>query len=183
MITGTIEPRKNHAAAIDAWRRLIERHGSYNIPDLVLAGKRGWLVDQIFELLLSTNYLQGKVVHRSEVTDTELAELYRQCLFTLYPSFYEGYGLPVAESLRFGKLCIASNAPSILEIGDDLVDYVNPGDADALYAAVERAIFDDDYRRSREAEIARKHRPYLWRDSAADVMRIIADHRITELEV
>ena len=182
LITGTLEPRKNHAAAIGAWQRLIERHGSDKIPDLVLAGKRGWLVDQTFELLASTKYLDGKVIHRSEVVDKELAELYRGCLFTLYPSLYEGYGLPVAESLRFGKLCIASNAPSILEIGDDLVDYVDPNDADALYGAVERAIFDDDYRRGREAKIAREHRPYLWRDCAAHVMSVIADHRDSELK-
>ena len=62
------------------------------------------------------------------VTDTELSDLYRGALFTVYPSFYEGWGLPVAESLAFGKFCLASTAPSLREVGKDWIEYLDPHD-------------------------------------------------------
>ena len=63
------------------------------------------------------------------MTDVELALLYRKCLLTMFPSLAEGWGLPVGESLAYGKICIASRAGAIPEVGGELVDYVDPYDA------------------------------------------------------
>ena len=115
--------------------------------------------------LLHDPLVRGVLLHLPAATDREMCWLYENCLFTLYPSHYEGWGLPVAESLARGKLCIASNSSSLPEIGGDLVDYHDPLDLFGLKELVLRAL-DDDGRGRREDEIRRRYRPTLWKDSA-----------------
>ena len=102
------------------------------------------------------------------------------CLFTVYPSFYEGWGLPVAESLAFGKLCVASSASSLPEVGRDFVDYHDPHDVAEATARIQRAIFDAAYRGSREKSISERFRARSWGESAAELLeRIEFDARLT----
>ncbi len=152
--------KSSHSRA--RWSRLIEKHGAENIPSLVFAGRRGWMIDDLLIELEQSGFLAGKIILLSDLSDIELREVYRRCLFSVFPSFVEGWGLPVAESLEQGKLCIASNRASIPEVGGDLVDYVDPDDETGMLAAIERAIFDDAYRDAREARIRAEYRPTSW---------------------
>ena len=126
LFVSTIEIRKNHRLLVRVWRRLMERHGADAVPVLVFAGQIGWLVDDLLAELAASDYLGGKIVLMPGLSDAELRQAYRGCLFTVFPSLCEGWGLPVAESLAQGKFCVASNRTSIPEVGGDLIDYFDP---------------------------------------------------------
>ncbi len=128
----------------------------------MFVGQLGWMVEDLLAELAEGRYLDGKIVLHSDLSDVELRELYRHCLFSVYPSVLEGFGLPVAETLEQGKLCVASRRAAIPEVGGDLVDYIDPDDEAGALAALERAIFDDAYRSAREARIRAEYRPTSW---------------------
>jgi glycosyltransferase involved in cell wall biosynthesis len=133
LFVSTIEIRKNHRLLVRVWRRLIARHGTEAVPALIFAGQIGWMVDDLLADLAESGHLGGKIEHRPGLSDEELDEAYRSCLFTVFPSFCEGWGLPIAESLAHGKFCVASNRTSIPEVGGDLIDYFDPSDDDARW--------------------------------------------------
>lgn len=175
LCVGTIEVRKNHMLLYHVWRRLIERHGN-RVPRLLLAGAKGWISDDVLHLITKDPLTRARVVPLFRTSDEELRRLYRNCLFTVYPSFYEGWGLPVAESLTYGKFCIASRASSIPEIGGDLLDYHDPYDFAEALGLIERAMFDPAYRAAREAEVRRSYKTTTWAECAASVLAAIERH-------
>jgi glycosyltransferase involved in cell wall biosynthesis len=112
------------------------------------------------------------IVQLNQVNDAELDLLYRHALFTVFPSLYEGWGLPVSESLAYGKFCIASNTSSLPEVGGDLVEYLDSWD---LPAWVERlAYYFDNPKelKKREKKIASDYIPITWADTA----RVLISH-------
>jgi glycosyltransferase involved in cell wall biosynthesis len=173
LIVGTVEVRKNHALAYQVWRRLLEERGPA-VPPLVIAGERGWLCDDLHDLIDGDPVVQGKVLLLHGLDDGELTWLYRNCLFTLYPSHYEGWGLPVCEALAHGKHCITTDRSSLPEIAGGLVDYHDPLDFRACKDLVERALFDEDYRRRREERARRDYRRTSWAECAAAVWSALA---------
>lgn len=174
LLVSTVEGRKGHATAFDAWAALIARRGPAAVPRLVCVGRRGWLSDGVYGRLDADPVLASRVSMLQEVGDAGLALLYKSCLFTLYPSLYEGWGLPVTESLCHGKPVIASNTSSLPEAGGAYAVYVEPGSAPALAAAAERMIFDAPYREGVAARIRAGFRPRRWDDLAAQVGTALA---------
>jgi glycosyltransferase involved in cell wall biosynthesis len=154
---------------VEVWLRLIEKHGEM-LPSLVFVGKLGWKVNDLLKRLRSTNYVDGRIITVHNASDVELASLYRGCLVTLFPSFAEGWGLPVGESLSYGKPCIASIATSIPEVGGAFVRHVDPYDIDAMEAEVERALFNSEYLESWTRRIAEKFVARRWKDVAEDFL-------------
>jgi glycosyltransferase involved in cell wall biosynthesis len=169
LVVSTIEIRKNHRLLIAVWQRLLERHGADATPHLVFAGNIGWMVDDLLTDLAGSHYLNGKIAHMLDLSDTELSEAYRSCLFTIFPSFCEGWGLPIAESLVHGKFCLASNRGAIPEVGGDLVDYFDPTDVDDALAKIEHALFDSNYLAAREARLKAEFHPRRW-DTCANAL-------------
>lgn len=166
LYVSTLEVRKNHRMLFQVWRRLIEKHGAERIPDLVFVGRRGWLIDDFVTELERSHFLDGKIVWKDHVDDAELARLYAICLFTVYPSFYEGWGLPVAEGMAFGRWCIASGTSSLPEVGGDLAAYCDPFDVPGATAAIERPILDPDFLADRTRAVRDRFTPRSWRTSA-----------------
>lgn len=166
LFVSTIEIRKNHGLLVRVWRRLLARHGADAIPVLVFAGQIGWMVDDLLADLAASSYLGGKIEHRPGLSDEELDEAYRSCLFTIFPSLCEGWGLPIAESLAYGKFCLASNRTSIPEVGGDLIDYFDPSDDDDVLAKIERLLFEPGYVMEREARLRTEYCPRTWADCA-----------------
>jgi glycosyltransferase involved in cell wall biosynthesis len=159
LFVSTIEIRKNHGLLVRLWRLLIARHGVDAVPILIFAGQIGWMVDDLLADLAASGYLGGKIEHRPGLSDEDLAEAYRGCLFTIFPSLCEGWGLPIAESLAHGKFCVASNRTSIPEVGGDLIDYFDPSDDDDALAKIERLLFEPGYLTAREARLRAEYRP------------------------
>lgn len=162
-------PRKNHDALYHVWRRLALRLGD-RCPGLVLVGEAPRMPLEVLAQIARDPLTRDRVRVRFDVDDDALAELFTQCLFTVYPSHYEGWGLPVAESLRLGRYCIASSAASLPEVGGDLVDYVDPFDRLSLYDAIEHALTNPSYVRQREALIRDRYRPHSWRETARQIL-------------
>jgi glycosyltransferase involved in cell wall biosynthesis len=164
LFVSTIEVRKNHRLLIRVWQRLLERHGANLVPNLVFVGKVGWLVDGLLADLEASGYLNGKVILLPSLSDAELQQAYRSCLFTVFPSLCEGWGLPIVESLAHGKFCVASNHTSIPEAGGDLIDYFDPLNEDDALAKIERPLIDPGYLAARELQLRAEYRPRTWAD-------------------
>ena len=111
----------------------------------------------------------------SNVSDEELAILYQECLFSVYPSFYEGWGLPVTEALCYGKPVLVSRSSALPEAGGEVVDYFDLGDAADLSARLEKLIFDPSYRAEREATIRTDFKARSWQSIAEDLQKTIAE--------
>lgn len=154
LCVGTLESRKNHLLLFRAWQTLLERHDAARVPLLICLGKAGWLFDEAAEYLRARPALNAKIMLISSVTDSALETLYRESLFTLFNSFYEGWGLPVTESLSFGTLPLVSCNTSLAEAGGRAAVYFRGDDLADLLAKLEMLIFDDD-KRHRLAEHAR----------------------------
>ena len=77
----------------------------------MFAGRVGWLVQDLMQQLKNTDWLDGKIILVDSPSDAELETLYEDCLFTLFPSFYEGWGLPVTESLAMARPAYRPTAP------------------------------------------------------------------------
>jgi glycosyltransferase involved in cell wall biosynthesis len=162
LYVSTIELRKNHRLLVRVWQRLLERHGTNLVPNLVFAGKIGWLVDDLLDDLEASNYLNGKIILLQSLSDAELQQAYRSCLFTVFPSLSEGWGLPIAESLAHGKFCVASNHTSIPEAGGNLIDYFDPLNEEDALAKIEWPLIDPGYLAAREAQLRAEHRLRTW---------------------
>lgn len=139
---GTVEPRKNLMSLIDAMSDL-HRQNAKPVPCCVLVGREGWRSEGIRRRLESTRFEDGRILWLKNVSDGELAALYRGAQFAVVPSTIEGWGLPIRESLAHGLPCIASRAGGMEESGQDLAAYFDPADADGLKAAMARWINDE----------------------------------------
>ena len=124
LCVGTVELRKNHLIFYYIYN--LARLQGLDLPDLIIVGRHGWKTEGIIDLLSKTPFLRNKVHILDQINDNELSWLYKNCLFTVYPSYYEGWGLPIAESINYGKTCLSSNTSSMPEIAGDLINYFNP---------------------------------------------------------
>jgi glycosyltransferase involved in cell wall biosynthesis len=178
LIVSTIEARKNHLLLFRVWRRLLEEMPAEEVPTLVFAGRVGWLVDDLMRQIDNTNGLNGKLMVIRDPTDAELDILYRGCLFTLFPSFFEGWGLPVTESLALGKACITSNRTSLPEAGGHLTRQFDPDNLNDAYAVIRATIEDRAGLARWEAQIRREFKATPW---SATRDAILAELGLAEL--
>ena len=171
LFVSTIEGRKNHIYIFDVWRSLQERLG--RAPLLILVGRPGWRAEAFFEKMLMTDSLNGRIRVLSDVSDALLNELYKRCLFSVYPSSYEGWGLPVGESLSKGRVCVTTLNSSLPEVGRDFAVYVDIGSVHDGFNKISRLITDNDYRRRHEAELRQHFRPRSWTDVAQEITEFL----------
>jgi glycosyltransferase involved in cell wall biosynthesis len=181
LFVGTVESRKNHLLALNAWKQLISKHGAENVPDLVCTGRLGWNADDFLEEYVATQGLSGKVsVLSNSVTDEELARFYANAQFTVYPSRYEGWGLPVSESLAFGKVAIVANNSSLPEAGGKLATYFKSGNVDDFVAKIESDGLNAKNRESLEKKISVDFHDINWQQVTDAIMRDITYSLSTE---
>jgi glycosyltransferase involved in cell wall biosynthesis len=177
LIVGTIEARKNHLAMVRVWRRLLRSMPEADVPDLVFAGKVGWLAGDLCQQLENANWFGGKIRLLKLPSDTDLSNLYQHCLFSVFASLYEGFGLPVMESLCFGKTVAASSASSIPEVGGEFCVYFDPDDINDAYRVIHGLINNPARIAELEARIAARFRPPSWEDTAAAVLAQLGEGR------
>ena len=189
LCVGTLEARKNHALLFQIWSDLARMLPRERVPKLVLVGKEGWMFDLARAVFSRDPALKELVLKLNNLSDQELADLYRGALFTVYPSFYEGWGLPVTEAVSYGKLTVASNNSSVPEAasrGDILID---PHDQSSWRDTILRLVSDDAFltqstRISRERADVRR-----WADVANDILeaartsvRAVAEQNTTMIQ-
>lgn len=169
LFVSTIEGRKNHQLMFEVWQRLI-REG-INMPTLVCVGRNGWRAEEFLNNVISTNYLEGKISLLSDISDAELASLYEDCMFTVYPSLYEGWGLPVGESLSKGKICVTSHNSSIPEVAGEFGIYVDPYDSEDACEKIKKLVLDTPYRLNFENKIRKFYNPISWKTVAERTLK------------
>ena len=181
LCVSTLDIRKNHRLLYDAWQALAARDPD-GCPDLVCLGVPHLFVADLMREVRQDRAVNGRIHLLHGIEDAELAWYYRHCAATIYPSRYEGWGLPVAESLGHGRLCLASNATSIPEISRDLPEFFDPLDALGLVALVERTLREPEWVRGREAEIRGRFVPTPWTHTAGQVLAAVAAATSAERE-
>lgn len=168
----TLDVRKNHRLLYDAWTQLATRRGDA-CPDLVCIGLPHLHVADLLHDMRHDRMVNRHIHVLQGVEDCELDWYYKNCQATIYPSKYEGWGLPVAESLGHGRMCLASNATSIPEISRDLPEFFDPFDVHGLVSLVERVLDDRDWVSEREATIRETFCTTNWSQTAAQVLDAI----------
>lgn len=154
----TIEIRKNHIVLLRAWLKLMPVLGD-RLPDLVICGRWGWMVEEVKQFLEDHPELQQKVRFLSGISDPQLAWLYKNARFGVFPSHVEGWGLGAAECLDFGLPVLISDAEALSEATQGLMPVIAAEDLDGWCAAIERASTDDAWLASLRLAIAEGYRP------------------------
>jgi glycosyltransferase involved in cell wall biosynthesis len=173
LFVATLESRKNHLMVFQAWIELLRRLGPACVPRLVCVGRPGWRAEGALGLLDRSPALRRKVSVMSGVSDLALAGLTARCLFTIYNSFHEGWGLPVSESLAAGKLCVVPAHSGLLESGTPGAVFFPTGDLPALVETLARLVTDAPHRAALEARIDRGAAIRPWRIAAEEALAVL----------
>ncbi len=165
---GTIEPRKNLTALLEAYRRL---RGEGSEVGLVVAGKKGWLYGDFFRRLRDLG-LEDEVLFTGFVPEVDLPALYSAAELFVFPSLYEGFGLPVLEAMACGAAVVASNASSLPEVSGEAVLSVDPTSVADLAKAMKTVLESDELcnelRRKGPAQASR----FSWERAARETMEV-----------
>ena len=162
LFVSSIEPRKNHFFIFSVWQRLFKTLGD-SLPELVFVGSQGWNTKEFQYFLVNSEiYKSGKIRIVAHLSDRELDKLYESCLFTVYPSLYEGWGLPISESIAYHKLCIASSTSSMPEAAQGLMELLDPQDFVAWVATCKHFIEDRDDLKARCKRISNEGLVKSW---------------------
>jgi len=163
VVVGTVEPRKNHLLLLQVWQRLVRAHG-LDAPHLVIIGQRGWDTENIEDMIVRRPMLQGHVTALQRCDDVELTAWLQHARALLFPSFAEGYGLPVVEALAAGVPVIASDLPVLQQIGGGVPDFLDPLDAMAWISHIEDYAHADSPRRAAQMQRLAGFRPTTWKE-------------------
>jgi glycosyltransferase involved in cell wall biosynthesis len=173
VVVGTVEPRKNYLMLLQAWQRLVQTHGNAT-PHLVIIGQRGWDTENIEDLIERRPTLREHVTALQRCTDDQLSAWLQHARALLFPSFAEGYGLPVVEALAAGVPVIASDLPVLRQIAGDLPDFLDPLDTLAWIARIDDYASEDSAARAAQMQRMEGFRPPCWAEHFERVDDFIA---------
>jgi len=176
LFVGTIEPRKNLPLLLKAYQQFRTDTGQ-NVA-LVIAGERGWKYQNFFDILDAHPWKQD-IILPGYVPDAALPPLYSGALAMIYPSFYEGFGLPVLEAMACGTPCITSNVSSLPEVAGTAALMCNPWDAGDLANQMKRVAEDQNLRDELSARGLKQAARFSWDTFALEFMDLM-EQRIGE---
>ncbi len=136
------------------------------------------MIDETYWLLRKDSTIENKIIILENTSDEQLAWLYQYSLFTVMPSIYEGWGLPVAESLNYGKVCISSNTSSMPEIASsEIVTFVSPYNTE-LWLETIVSHNNPQFLDKRQKDIKRHYKQHSWEDTFKELQQLIDDIRL-----
>lgn len=160
---GTIEPRKNVSSLLEAWQRV--RTHLPDAPKLVLCGRFGWKSDET-QAQVRRAEREGWLVHLGYVDDTELAALYRRALVVVFPTLYEGFGLPAVEALWADTPLVCSDLPVLREVTRGAARFATVGHPEELAQAIVEVLTDSALQAELVALGRQRVRELSWHRSA-----------------
>lgn len=170
---GTIEPRKNHNLSCAVWRNLY-REGLKELMPLVIVGARiGGVPDILGATLRDREFAEKYIIHAAHVSDQTLLWLYQNCYMTIYPSFYEGWGLPVSESLAHGKFCLSGDNGAMKEAGADFAEYLSPFDILGWMDKLRFLMQNPSEVERRNRRIAENYKGNTWENSSRQFFEFV----------
>jgi glycosyltransferase involved in cell wall biosynthesis len=170
LCVGTLEPRKNLIGLLRAYS-LLPTELKTQFP-LAIVGGKGWNDSEIY-LELEKRSLKNHLVFTGFVSDAVLARLYKDCRVFAYPSFYEGFGLPIIEVQSFQVAVLTSNVSSLPEAGGEGALYVDPDDSNEIAKGLEKLLQDDNLRRSLCKKAFSNSRKFSWEAAAKQTLSIL----------
>lgn len=170
LYVGTIEPRKNLERLLQAWAPLYQAR---ECPALVIVGKRGWLSDGFFAALEACPAREG-VVLTGYVQDGDLPAVYAGATAFVFPSLYEGFGLPPLEAMACGTPVICANASSLPEVVGDAALLIDPLDGASLQHALRHLSADTALQESLRAQGLARSATFSWRRAAQETLSVYA---------
>ncbi len=158
MCVGTIEAKKNHALFyyVYKWAKL----QNIVLPKLVIVGRRGYGTENIYTIMANDPEVGSQFVFLHDASDENLTWLYDHCLFTVLPSFHEGWGIPIAESIARGVPNACSNTSSMTEIAEGFVEHFSPYSTDECLAAILKLL--DPKARAKAAAKTKQYKQTTW---------------------
>jgi glycosyltransferase involved in cell wall biosynthesis len=169
LFLGTLQPRKNLVRLVEAFGRLQSPAADLR---LVLAGKKGWLYDDLFARVRALG-LADRVVFTGYVADDDKSPLLSGAQALVYPSLYEGFGLPVLEAMTCGTPVLTSNVSSLPEVAGDAALLVDPLDVDAMAEGVSRLVTDHELRDSLIEKGYAQAREFSWAKAGHEVLQVL----------
>lgn len=175
LYVSTIEPRKNHQLLIDLWRDLYAERGD-NCPKLVMVGMQGWgSHDLVMTASRMNAFKAGKIAFKEGISDRLLIELYRKSLFTVFPSYFEGWGLAATEAASFGKICVVSSTSALAEATQGLMPSYHPLDFLGWKQEIDRLLDDFHYKEGLEKRISGGQFQRNWLDFGQEFCERLLD--------
>ncbi|NIE80777.1 glycosyltransferase family 1 protein [Asaia sp. As-1742] len=162
---GTIEPRKNHLLLLNLWRDMVKSEGGC-VPRLLLIGKRGWENENVLDMLERCAALRGHVEELSGLSDEAVVSILRGARGLLFPTFAEGFGLPLAEALTLGVPSIVADIEVLREVGREIPCYLDPNDGIGWRAAIADFAAEGPVYRAQKALVANADY-WGWTESVA----------------
>jgi len=169
LYVGTLQPRKNITILIDAFYQFIKSYPEFK---LIIAGKKGWLFETIFQKVEKLK-LKNKIIFTHYVSDQKLVSLYQNAFCFVLPSFYEGFGIPILEAMSFGCPVISSFASSLPEIGADACLYFDPKNSEDLYNKLILLKENQDLRNNLIAKGRKRVKFFSWEKCARETLEVI----------
>ncbi len=168
LAVGTIEPRKNYKRLIKAFAALSKVAPNYH---LIIVGKNGWQFEEVYEEIRK-NYLGKKVHTLGYISEPSLIKLYNLATALVFPSLYEGFGIPPLEAMQCGCPVIASNTSSIPEVVGDAGLLITPENPESIAKAMHKLIKDDELRANLESQGLIQARKFSWELSAKKLLEV-----------
>jgi len=170
LFVGTLEPRKNLDVVLDAWPSLCAERADW--PLLVVCGGWGWKTERVRDRVESA-HAAGWLLHLGYVDDAALGALYRDALFLVFPSLYEGFGLPLLEAMAAGCPALCSDLPVFHEVAGPAARYVPSADAAAWTAALRRLHDDDAGRAELSRQGVARAAEFSWERAARETLDVL----------
>ncbi len=168
---GSIQPRKNLGRLIKAFASLRSNNTADTLPKLVLVGKCAWLYDETLRAIDEAG-VRDAVILTGYVPETELPALYSGAICFVYPSYFEGFGLPPLEAMKCGAPVIVGNKTSLPEVVGDAALTVDPFDVDAIAAALKRLLNNSELRQQLSLKGQQRANTFDWQETARKTLKV-----------
>lgn len=165
-----LEPRKNISTLLDAFDLLAKNSPAFNLPPLVIVGGKGWQSDALQKRIREN---AEKIIHIENADEGDLPIIYQLAKIFVYPSLYEGFGLPPLEALASGCPTICSHAASLKEVVDDAALTFNPQNTQELSQKIKKLLSDENLRRELIERGRRRAKEFSWRNTAEKTIEIL----------
>ena len=168
---GSIQPRKNLGRLVAAYARLRRTNGNLILPKLVIVGKRAWLYEETLRAIRESG-VSDSVILTGYVPEADLPALYSGALCFVYPSYFEGFGLPPLEAMKCGAPVLAGNRTSLSEVVGDAGLLVDPLDTDAIASGIARLVEDPAFRNELSVKGLKRSELFKWENTAKRTLEV-----------
>jgi glycosyltransferase involved in cell wall biosynthesis len=184
LTVGDLQPRKNQIGLIRAFEELIRSNPQ--LPHrLVIVGKNTWFADRVMDTAKQSG-VADRIVFTGFINDNELLQLYNACELMVFPSFYEGFGLPILEAMACGRAVACSNTSSMPEVANAAAILFNPEDTGEIVRAMRDVLLDPELRGRMERLGLQRASQFTWERTAQRTLEIyheVAGSRIAQPKV